>query len=128
MNEEEGSVECGTTRNERDIWDHYCRRREDPEEDGSVCLQCVSCPCEWTTYGDDIEDVSKEMYPEEAVLVNNNKKRKSMYRLYTYVKYGHLGKKIRIPIPICILENIREMFPSSDGKYMGHMYNNNNSY
>ena len=68
------------------------------------------------------------MYPEQDVLLNNNKKRKYMYRLYTYLKYCNIGKGVRIPIPIFILENIRVMFPSTYGKYMGHTNVHNNNY
>jgi hypothetical protein len=55
--------------------------------------------------------------------VENNKKCKAMYCIFTCLKYGHLGKGNMIPIPICIIEKIREMFPSPDGNYMGYMSN-----
>ena len=42
-------MECGAENNEREIWYDYCRIRGDPDDDGSVCLQCGSCPCEWIT-------------------------------------------------------------------------------
>ena len=60
------------------------------------------------------------MYTEEDIL-ENKKRRKAMYRLFTYLKYGHLGKGNRIPIPICVIENIRKVFPSPDVNYMGYM-------
>ena len=95
---------------------------EKMEESEAVCLRCGSTPCEWITYGKDIIEGGQEMYSEEEN-VENNKKRKAMYRLFTYIKYGHLGKGNRIPIPICVIEKIREMFPSPDGNYMGYMSN-----
>jgi hypothetical protein len=53
------------------------------------------------------------MYSEEENL-GNNKKCKAMYHLFTYLRYGHLGKANRIPIPIYIIENTRKIFPSPD--------------
>ena len=97
-------------------------KEEKMEEREVVCLRCGSTPCEWITYGKDIIKGGQEMYSEEED-VENNKKRKAMYRLYTYLKFGHLGKGNRIPIPICVTEKIRGMFPSSDGDYMGYMSN-----
>ena len=95
---------------------------EKMEESEVVCLRCGSTPCEWITYGKDIIEGGQEMY-SEGDNVENNKKRKAMYHLFTYLKYGHLGKGNRIPIPICVVEKIRETFPSPDGNYMGYISN-----
>jgi hypothetical protein len=64
----------------------------------------------------------QEMYSEEEN-VENNKKHNTMYCLFKYLKYGNLGKGNRIPIPICVIEKIREMFPIPDDNYMDYMSN-----
>jgi hypothetical protein len=45
--------------------------------------------------------------------------RKALYRAFTYLKFGHLGKGRIIPIPSCVTAKIREMYPETDGDYMG---------
>ena len=110
---EESGVVC--LRCESDI-------EEEKMESEVVCLWCGSTPCKWITYGKDIIEGGQEMY-SEGENVENNKKRKAMYHLFTYLKYGHLGKGNRIPIPICVVEKIRETFPSPDGNYMGYISN-----
>jgi hypothetical protein len=86
---------------------------EKMEESEAVCLRCGSTPCEWITYRKGIIEGGQEMYSEEEN-VENYKKRKAMYRLFTYQKYGHLGKGNRIPIPIYVIEKIRQMCSSPD--------------
>ena len=51
--------------------------------------------------------------------IENKERRKSMYRMFTYLKYGHLGRGVRIPIPECVLTKIQEIYPDPDGEYMG---------
>jgi hypothetical protein len=54
-----------------------------------VCLQCGCTPCEWITQGKDSMKGGQEMYSEEYC-IENNKTCKAMYRLFTYLEYGHL--------------------------------------
>ena len=43
-----------------------------------------------------------------------------MSRYYTYLKYGHLGKGVRLEIPTCVLQQIRHLYSEDDEKkYMG---------
>jgi len=49
-------------------------------------------------------------------LVNPNSVQKSLYHLFTYLKYGHLGRGNRISIPQqCVMEKIHEQFPEPGG-------------
>ena len=41
---------------------------------------------------------------------------------YTYWIHKKLGRKIRIPIPSCVVKQIRESFPSEGGNYKGFEY------
>ena len=54
-----------------------------------------------------------------GVRFNNKEMRKSLYRMFTYVKYGHLGRGVRIPLPKCVTSKIQRMFPAQNGNYMG---------
>ena len=49
-----------------------------------------------------------------------------MYRMFTYLKYGHLGRGVRIPIPECVVAKIREKYPDPDEEYMGFMESTEN--
>ena len=56
---------------------------------------------------------------DDDVLVTNERMRKALYRLFTYMKFGHLGRGNRIPIPQCVVDKFREAYPEPDGVYMG---------
>ena len=44
----------------------------------------------------------------------------SFFRYYIQLKYGYVGKGVRIEIPTCVLTEIRVMFPEeTEDKYMG---------
>ena len=49
-----------------------------------------------------------------------------MYRMFTYLKYGHLGRGVRIPIPECVVAKIREKYPDPNEEYMGFMESTEN--
>ena len=43
-----------------------------------------------------------------------------IYRFYTYQKYGHLGKGVRIEVAPCVLKEIRDLYPEEDeNNYVG---------
>ena len=50
--------------------------------------------------------------------------RKALYHLFTYLKYGHLGRGNRIPIPSCVMEKIREEYPDQNREFMGFCEDN----
>ena len=52
-------------------------------------------------------------------VVTRNVMRKMMYRYYTTLVHGHLGKGRRVKIPDCVVTGIRDMCPDEDGSYMG---------
>ena len=64
-------------------------------------------------------DGVKIVVDKDGVAVSNAKMRKALYRLFTYKKFGHLGKGNRIPIPNCVTDKIKEMYPDDDDSYMG---------
>ena len=101
------------------------------EEEEKVCVHCGGTPCEWDELGPDLLQREQSMHRRETIdgviivvddndnCVYNRAMRKAIYRVFTYIKYGHLGRGQRIPIPECVLREIRNMFPERDGEYMG---------
>jgi hypothetical protein len=45
---------------------------------------------------------------QDGNFIPNNKMRKALYKTFTYLKFGHLGRGNRIPIPSCVASKIRE--------------------
>ena len=94
------------------------------DENGIIptCEVCGSSPCEWTEIESDIlvqgETFSFSCQDSDGN-VENVKVRKCLYKYYTYWKYGRLGQAVRIPIPVCVLDQIRELWPSDE--YTGFM-------
>ena len=103
------------------------------EDDGiPVCHICASSPCEWEEFGPDVKEQIKLLYfrqeedgkeiiiDENGVKVNNNIMRKHSYRFFTYLKYGHLGKGNRMNTPLCVIDEIRKLFPEEkEEDYIG---------
>ena len=111
---------------------------DDNEEE--VCVHCGGTPCEWDEFAPELLERDKQMHGKQGIdgvvvvvdddgirppnkmlreRVENRERRKSMYRMFTYLKYGHLGRGVRIPIPECVLTKIKEIYPDPDGEYMG---------
>ena len=98
-----------------------------------LCWKCGMNPCEWIQYGQEVLDMNMMIYEqkhndemtamcidEEGKTISNAVVRKSMYRSFTYLKFGHLGKGNRVKVPNCVVEKIRSMYPEDDDVYMGH--------
>ena len=52
--------------------------------------------------------------------VPNNKQRKTLYKMYTKLKYGILTVGHREPISKCVLDEIRDLFPDENEECMGY--------
>ena len=101
------------------------------DDEEAVCIYCANTPCEWHVYGQELlrntalmhyretRNGKEVVVDESGNEVSNASMRKAMYRMFTYLKFGHLGKGNRIPIPQCVADKIREIYPAEDGKYMG---------
>ena len=98
------------------------------EEEYVVCAVCGSMPCEWIEFGKEALEKADMTYntnedgnkvDDDDVPVANARMRKALYRLFTYMKFGHLGRGNRIPIPPCVVDKFREAYPEPDGVYMG---------
>ena len=103
----------------------------DNEEEDQVCTDCGGTPCDWYAYGFQImQELSKLYEPNSEsdvtyiriadwACVNASSARKAAYKMFIYMKYGHLGKGVRIPVPRCVVAEIRDKFPDANEEYMG---------
>ena len=101
------------------------------EEEEDVCVHCGGTPCEWDELGPELLEREQSMHSRQEIegvivvvddngsRIANNDMRRAMYRMFTYIKFGHLGRGVRIPIPECVLCKIRQKYPKEDGEYMG---------
>ena len=92
--------------------------------EGEDCHLCrMGQGCEWDELKADMLEVAKdiELDPKTSNAWNNRKIRFNLYRYYTQVINGYLGRAVRIPLPFCIETKIKEMFPD-DGTlgYVGY--------
>jgi hypothetical protein len=103
---------------------------EDVDDDDSVCVICGGTPCEWVEFGGELVARQSLMATREMGVdgvgilldsagrpIQNNRMRLHLYRLFTYLKFGHLGRGNRIPIPSCVTSEIRKMYPDPDADY-----------
>ena len=93
-----------------------------------VCELCGELPCEWITFGPTMKQRGISLYfnlpdgtnvDRNGVVVPNNPLRKNLYKMFIFLKYGRLGAGQRIELPKCVYDGIKELYPSSDGVYMG---------
>lgn len=96
-----------------------------------VCEYCGGSPCEWDEWGLETIDATVGRFQwtqnntvlvdENCLEVSRSFVRKTLYQLFTYVKYRHLGRGNRIPIPTCVEREIRQRYPEPNGEYMNFM-------
>lgn len=101
------------------------------DNETEVCEDCGSAPCEWREWGRDVLSIADKRFTwssDGTILVDEGGTetpcsivRKNFYQLFTYLKYGHLGRGVRIPIPRCVEQEIRRRYPEPDGNYLGFL-------
>jgi hypothetical protein len=101
------------------------------KEGNDICsYTCGKPPCEWLGYGVAVLDAINEQFdvmPATTSVfvvekgsgneVSNNKIRFSLYQMFTYEKFGFLGKENRMKIPNCMETKAKELFPALNGNY-----------
>ena len=105
---------------------------EDIEEDESVCAICGGTPCEWEEFGPELirraslmarrsgsEEGGEDLVDSSGRPITYTKMRCFLYRTFTYMKFGHLGRGNRIPLPNCVLREIKKLYPDPEGYYKG---------
>jgi hypothetical protein len=94
-----------------------------------VCEVCGGSPCEWKELGPEVVKITEEQFSwsdngvivldEDGTPIERSTVRKAMYKLFTYLKFGHLGRGNRIPLPYGVIKEIRKRYPELDGNYIG---------
>jgi len=88
------------------------------------CDFCNGTPCDWSLYGQSIvESVQGTISTSHSTNLSsiNKSRRFAAYRLYTRVKHGYLGKGNRTPLPKCVTDYIRSIFPDKEDSYVGFL-------
>jgi hypothetical protein len=106
--------------------------RESIEEDESVCVICGGTPCEWDEFGPELlrrqsllarrsgsDEGGEDLVDRNGRPITYTKMRAFLYRTFTYMKFGHLGRGNRIPIPNCVVREIKKLYPDPEGYYTG---------
>jgi hypothetical protein len=118
---------------------------ESDEEEVKVCHECGGTPCDWTHYQDEIIEFAWNShfflnhtdqdnpfsFPVESfstmmderkdeIKTHHQDYKKRCFRCYTYLKHGRLGQGNRVPLPSCIEDAIRAMFPNHDNSFIGY--------
>ncbi len=101
------------------------------------CYTCGKTPCEWLEYGIDVLSAFKDHFdisPAQSAgyvvelgsgnEVSNNRIRFTRYRMFTYEKFGCLGKGNRIKLLDCVETEIKKTFPDLDGNNTNFSPNN----
>ena len=52
-----------------------------------------------------------------VVSLDSSKKRNHLHRCFIQAKYGVLGHDIHVHIPVCVLDSIHTICPSTDSSY-----------
>ena len=81
------------------------------------CEHCESNPCHGLFYRDILESHGEFLNDGSQT---PNFLRRQLYAIYVREVHGFLGRGIRVEIPVCVRNMIREIYPDPQGQYMGH--------
>lgn len=99
--------------------DHYVGDDVGDDDDNEiVCLLCGKDPCEWVQINPLLLRYFSNINNNFATK-NNKSKQHFMYKKGSKVKYGFLGRNVRVRLADCIVNKIRQAYPNSDNKYTG---------
>jgi len=70
-------------------------------------------------YDHETQGTTGEVLDAAGDVVLSAKVRFALYSYFTYIKYGHLGRGNRIPVPRCIKCKIEALHPEPTGNYRG---------
>ena len=88
-----------------------------------MCLICGGTPCEWLEFGSEIDEQAKVLaglegtddhfliVDDDGVTMSPSDHRKALYKAFTYIKYGHLGRGNRMAIPEFVKIRIKDLHP-----------------
>lgn len=84
---------------------------------GPECPYCGFAPCIL-----DSDDGANLLRAAEEMMEGNNPNKQTrffLYRQFTMLIEGHLGRGIRKKLPECVTTEIQDSFPAEDDKYTG---------
>jgi hypothetical protein len=87
---------------------------QDEPEDDWYCQHCDNSPCAFVQWQDELEGIVEGMDPEAS----NKSKRYHMYQHLSRRLHGCLGKGNRRPLPLCLGQGMRDLYPSES--YTGY--------
>ena len=85
-----------------------------------TCITCFTCgetPCALIR---DIFEIDNSFSKADKCLGNHKEKRFQSYKQYVKLIFGgQLGNGVRIPLPYCFVQAVRNRYPAPDGIYVG---------
>jgi hypothetical protein len=106
----------------------------DNNEDGTVvvnedrdgpefCNVCHDDPCVWLQHFEKISEYDRVLHLElsDKEKPSPNECRSHLYSQMAHHLWGALGRGNRKSLPDCVVTEIRNLHPSPNGNYMGHM-------
>ncbi len=82
----------------------------------SVCHDCRCNPCLVSLHQDALAGQLSVLNHS----MSSSHKRNVLYRCFVRTEYGVLGRRNRVRIPLCVVEFIRSICPSNEGRYTVH--------
>lgn len=85
-----------------------------------ICIYCKGVPCVWSEF--QVDNKSMLLSLRRAVESGGRpgKARKTVFQSMSRKINGMMGVGNRRRLPQCVEDNVRKMFPSEDGRYMGY--------
>jgi hypothetical protein len=93
-------------------------------EEVAVCTICGSTPCEWEQCGLSVINLMLQAFdpdhrstdsflldPRTNLPIDNKSARRVAYKCFQYEKYGTITVGKALPIPRCVINQIRELYP-----------------
>jgi hypothetical protein len=81
---------------------------QDEPEDDWYCEHCDNSPCAFVQWQEELEGIVEAMDPGAS----NKSKRFHLYQHLSHRLHGCLGKGNRRPLPLCLGQGMRDLYPS----------------
>ena len=85
-----------------------------------VCSYCKRRLCIWVEFMTENSAFLSALHREVKLGERSGKARKTVFQRITRKMNGVMGAGVRKRLPQCVEDNVRSMFPSKDGQYMGY--------
>ena len=90
----------------------YMGEEAHEEDDPNLCVECNQSPCVWDQH---VEDIALMTDPMMAANQTHRSIRYNVYRYMSRVCDGVLGKGVRRELPRCVVNEIHDTWPTSNG-------------